>query len=51
MAVECKISVKHLLKIGFKDKKYFNAGMIYLDYQKCLKNSLEVYCASLCYHV
>ena len=40
MAVECKISVKHLLKIGFKDKKYFNAGMIYFDYQKCLKNNI-----------
>lgn len=40
MAVECKISVKHLSDIGFKNKKYFNAGVIYFDYQKCLKNNI-----------
>jgi glycosyltransferase len=40
MAVECKISVKHLSKIGFKNKKYFNAGLIYFDYQKCLEKDI-----------
>ena len=40
MAVECKISVRHLSNIGFKNKKYFNAGVIYFDYQKCLENNV-----------
>lgn len=40
MAVECKISKKHLEKVGFKNEKYFNAGMLYFDYQSCLKENI-----------
>lgn len=40
IAVECKISDKHLKKIGFEKQKYFNAGMMYFDYQSCLKEDI-----------
>ncbi len=39
-AVECKISTKHLSKIGFSNSKYFNAGMIYFNYKKCIEQDI-----------
>ncbi len=39
-AVECKISTKHLESINFRGNYYFNAGVIYFDYQKCLRMNI-----------
>ncbi len=38
--VECKISTSHLEKIGFKNEKYFNAGMIYFNYKRCIEEDV-----------
>lgn len=39
-AVKCGVSKKHLKNIGFKNDPYFNAGVIFFDYQKCLKEKI-----------